>query len=325
MSVLVKHSLINSLGDEVSLMNLGARITSIKINMSGGQRELVLGYMNDHDYLDDQYYLGCSVGRVANRIGGAKYKYLGADIVLNANEGFNQLHGGENGFDKQFWELDPKSCNKRAIFILKSLDGDQGFPGNLTIFATYTWSDNRELKVAYTGFTDKATPVSITNHSYFNLNATDSDELEHFLSIKSNSITDFNDDLTANGEIVHIKGTDLDLNKITSVSNLIKSKSDYIKRANGADFNYVLTSDQKCARLLSASEDLAMDVSTNYPGLQLYLGQHLGTPFTSGAGMCLEPQFHPGSPNFKHFPDCVLVPGQKFDHYILYVFKENFC
>ena len=318
-----KHILRNKNGDEVLLINLGAGIASIRINMPEGPREIVLGHRDLEQYLTDTYYLGSTVGRYANRINGATYFFDGEVINLSANEGMNQLHGGDLSFHKRFWTLDSSSNSVRAQYQLQSEDGDQGYPGTVLVAVTYSWSDDRVLTISYSGVTDRPTPLNLTNHSYFNLDPGQPPIDHHKISITADFITEFNDDFTATGKFYDVLNGPLDLNSLTNVSDLLQSDHDLVSKAGGLDFNYVLSGNEAVATLTSASGDLSMGVSTNYPGIQLYSGQYLGLPFSPNEGVCLEPQFYPGSPNYQHFPNCMLMPGQRYDKYIEFSFQIN--
>lgn len=316
------HTLVNSRGDAVTLLNFGARIDSIQIKTATGMRELVLGYPQREDYLDDGYFLGASIGRYCNRIGKARLTIDGVDYQLAANEGANQLHGGPLGFDKRFWDLSEDSDYQSAFYSLNSASGDQGFPGNVHAMVCWTWTDERELNIRFTATTDSPTHVNLTNHAYFNLDSQQSTILDHRIRIDSHSIVETDDQNIPTGELSALQGTALSLLDVTAVRDILGGKDPRVQRSNGVDFNYVLGSDAVAAEVWSSAGDLKMTVRTTYPGLQFYTGQHLGAPFERYGGLCLEPQYFPDSPNHPGFPSTLLMPGETYDESLSLTFTE---
>lgn len=318
-SKLLETTIHNEFGDTATLLNYGARIKSLEINLGSEKRNIVLGYRDNKDYINDPYYIGATIGRYSNRIKKSRYSTQNTEYILSSNEGKNQLHGGPRGFDKVYWNEKHKSEEHICLEHL-SPDGDQGFPGDLLVTVTYSWEADRSLRVSYTAESTKETPVSVTNHSYFNLEQSVNNIYGHFIQIGSEEITEFNPDFTTDGTFASIINTSLDLRQEKSVSELISSDDARIKLAGGADFNYVLNN-KAVVILQNSASDLMLRLETNYPGLQLYTGQHLGGPFKSYQAICMEPQFYPCSPNHTHFPNCFIGPENSLNKYINLKFK----
>lgn len=317
------HVLENRNGDTIRLLNYGARIVSIRLMLAGGPREVVLGLPALEDYLDDTLYLGCTVGRYCNRIARARFAIGGRNFLLAANEGPNLLHGGADGFNQRFWDIVEGATSRCVSFRLRSPHGDQGFPGSIVARADFEWSDDRALSVTYRAETDRATHVNLTNHAYFNLDATSTDVLEHTLSIRGTAITEIAPDLLPTGTIADISGSDLDLQSPRKVRRIVESNDARVKLARGADFNYVSDGRGTRAELTSGDSRLSLHLESTCPGLQLYTGQHLHEPFRPFAGLCLEPQYFPDSPNQTRFPSTLLLPGGEFCETTQYIFREN--
>ena len=202
-SKLLETSIHNEFGDTATLLNYGARIKSLEINLGAEKRNIVLGYQDNKDYINDPYYIGATIGRYSNRIKKSRYSTQNTEYILSSNEGKNQMHGGPRGFDKVYWNEKHKSEEHICLAHL-SPDGDQGFPGDLLVTVTYSWEADRSLRVSYTAESTKETPVSVTNHSYFNLEQSVNDIYGHFIQIGSEEITRFNPDFTTDGTFASI-------------------------------------------------------------------------------------------------------------------------
>lgn len=318
LSELVTHELVNKHGDRVQLLNYGARICSILLQMRGGPRELVLGFGETERYLDDEAFMGATIGRYSNRIANARFRIDDRSYELEPNDGPNQLHGGPGGFYRRFWMIGGGASTSSVEFCIDSPDGDQGFPGHVRACVRYSWTDDRELLVTYSATTDKTTHLSLTNHSYFNLDGS-GQVLDHFIQIASDAVTSVDDHLVPTGAFEQIADSGLDLSSPVRLRELAAVPHPLIHAGGGPDLNYVLDGSDVVARLESSRRDLRMEVSTTCPGMQLYAGQHLGPPFGPCAGVCLEAQYLPDSPNQPHFPSTLLMPGQ------LYTESTRFC
>lgn len=319
------YRLFNAHGDALELLDFGARIRSLTLAMPDGPRNVVLGYPRLEDYLADAYYIGATVGRYANRIGGARFSIDGHEYRLTANEGANHLHGGSEGFDKRFWEI-AESDASSVTYRLESPDGDQGYPGNVRVETRFELRDTRELAVRFRAVTDAASHVSLTQHAYFNLDGTNagrsaSTMLDHGVRIASGRFTPTDAEQIPTGRIESVTGTALDLRSRKRIGDLVASRDPRVRKQRGADFNYALDDRNAAAELTSGRGDLRMSLSTSCPGIQLYTGQHLAAPFERYAGLCLEAQYFPNSPNEPGFPSTLLRPGETYDEFIALEFS----
>jgi aldose 1-epimerase len=320
---LAEFVLENAHGDRVTLLNYGARIRSIRLRLRGGERELVSGYASIDEYLDDRYYVGATVGRVANRIRGAQFELHGHTHRLAANQGVHQLHGGPDGFDRRYWQALP-GANARAVeFALRSADGDQGYPGQLDARVHFSWSDARELRIGFAARSDRTTHVNLVSHAYFNLDgAAGGDVRDHRICIRAGRLTVVDADALPTGELRELAGTGLDLRAPRRIRELLESGDPLVELMSGADFNYVLDGEPVAAQLWSSSGDLRMDLETSYPGLQFYTAQHFGAPFRRFGGVCLEPQFFPDAPNQARVNGTRLEAGQRYAESASFRFVE---
>lgn len=317
---LVTHDLVNRHGDRVRLLNFGARICSVVLNLRTGPRDVVLGFADTARYLADEAFLGATIGRYSNRIGNGRFLIDDRPYFLTANDGPHQLHGGPEGFFRRFWKVGGGASDSSVEFCLESQDGDQGFPGRVRACTRYSWTDDRELLINYSATTDKSTHVSLTNHSYFNLDGF-GQVLDHFIQISSDAVTEVDDDLIPTGEIQPVGGSGLDLATPVQLRDLAAVEHPLIRAGGGPDLNYILDGSDTAATLESSQRDLRLEVSTTCPGLQLYAGQHLGQPFGAWAGVCLETQYFPDSPNHAQFPSTLLLPGQLYSESTRFTFR----
>lgn len=329
---ITEYTISNASGFSVSIINYGATITGIHSkDKQGNIANVLLHYDNLDGYLQkNNPYFGCIVGRYANRIAKAKFSLNGKEYILAANNNGNSLHGGIKGFDKNIWKA-TKLNDSSIRFSYTSVDGDEGYPGTLSVNVTYTVSANNEIQIDYTASTDKPTPVNLTNHSYFNLSGgQDSTILAHDIMINADSITEVDKDLVPTGKIVSIKGGPMDF---TSEKNIGK---DIAKVEGGYDHNWVLNdaSDKlkKVAEVYHAASGRLMEVFTTQPGLQFYTGNFLDGSLTNtgdnkkyikNAGLCLETQHFPDSPNQPGFPNTILKPGETFHATTVYKFTTR--
>ncbi len=315
-------TLRNSKGMVVKVMSYGAIITEIQApDRSGAFANVLLGAPTFDAYAKGFAGSAAVIGRVANRIAGAKFKLDGVEYKLAANNGPNSIHGGRKGFAQQLWEtkLLPGGPHEAAVqFTYLSVDGEEGYPGNLTATVIYRLNDDNEFQIEYGATTDKATPVNLTNHAYFNL-AGGGDVLDHDLWLASDKYTPANDQLIPSGEIASVKGTPLDFTTSTRVG----ARIDQLKpQLNGYDHNFVLSGDGKtpvlAARVTEKKSGRIMEVRTTEPGVQLYTGNHL-----KYAGLCLETQHYPDSVNQPKFPSTILRPGKAFKSMTTFAFSAK--
>ncbi|MCQ2575509.1 MAG: galactose mutarotase [Treponema sp.] len=324
-----------------SCMDYGCTLTSIVLNNADGTKtDVLLGYSTLEGWINSNYCFGAIVGRFANRIGKASFTLNNQEYTLDKNDGPNCLHGGFNGFDKMVWEGElitgKKSCGVK--FSRVSPDGEQGFPGNVKLEVTYLLDENNNLTCYYTAKTDKATPINITNHAYFNL-AGNGNIGEHTLKMNSDYILEVSDKLIPTGNLVEVKGTPFDFTEEKKMGAEIKEVG------VGYDHCYVTeaynANDFQCGVPLDASDLVEfctvkepttgheMSVYTNMEGCQFYSGNYIkgiqgknGKFYENHDAFCLETQAFPDSPNQEGFPTCILQPGQEMKAKTVYSFKN---
>ena len=317
------YTLRNAHGLIAKVMSYGAILTELRApDRQGNLTNIVLGADSLSAYLKGHPAAAAVIGRVANRIAKARFTLDGVEHKLAANNGPNHIHGGNKGFAHVVWEskaLPPKPHEAAVQFQYVSRDGEEGYPGQLTVAVTYTLTDNNELRLDYRATTDKATPVNLTNHAYFNL-AGAGDILGHELWLASGNYTLADDQLIPTGKIASVKGTPLDFTTPT----LVGARIDQLKpKPGGYDHNYVIDHQGQAlvlvARVRDPNSGRVMEVSTTEPGVQLYTANHVnqftspdGAVFTKHPALCLETQHYPDSVNQPAFPSTILRPGRTF-------------
>lgn len=326
-------TLRNAAGMTVTFMDWGATWLSAVLPLkSGEQRELLLGCQTPQDYLHQGAYLGATVGRYANRIAHASLSIDGKPHPLIANQGEHQLHGGPNGFHARRWQI-VKQDEQQVIYQLHSPGGDQGFPGNLDVTLTYRLTADHRLEIEYQAQTDRACPVNLTNHAYFNLDGAGHDARQQRLQLFADRYLPVDGDGIPSAGLTAVAGTGMDFRQPKTLQQDLLRDRDQ-QRVKGYDHAYLLHDTchglaNPAAHLWSADGKVAMTVFTTAPALQLYSGNYLGgTPARDGgsyqnyAGVALESEFLPDSPNHPEWPqpDCWLQPGQRYQsatHYQL--------
>ena len=320
------YTLTNTKGTVVKITNYGGIVTSfVAPDKAGNKSSIVLGFDSLGGYLQKPPYFGALVGRYGNRIGDAKFKLDGKEYKLAANNGKNALHGGLKGFDKVVWTGTIMNDTVPELMLsYLSKDGEEGYPGNLKVMVHYTLTNDDELKIEYSATTDKATPVNLTNHSYFNLTGDVSTSiLNDTLMIAADNYTPVDTTLIPTGEIKSVKGTPFDFTTAKAIGRDIDSV------AGGYDHNFVLNSKggslQKVAVLADSASGRTLEVFTTEPGLQFYTGNFLdgkfivnGKPVKFRTAMCMETQHFPDSPNKPDFPSTILQPGQEYHSTTIY-------
>ena len=317
-------TLTNANGVEVRAITYGAIVTSIRVpDRAGAMADVVLGFDRLDGYLGTHPYFGTIVGRYGNRIAGGKFTLDGKTYTLATNNGPNHLHGGKVGFDKAVWTGAAAAPGARVVLTHTSPDGDEGYPGTLKATVTYTLTDHNELVVDYLATTDKATPINLTQHTYFNLAGT-GDILGHELTLHADRYTPVDATLIPTGELAPVAGTPFDFRKPTPVGARIDGAHEQLKHGGGYDHNFVLNGKagelRPAARLADPKSGRTLDVSTTEPGVQFYSGNFLdgtlkgksGQVYQRRAGLCLETQHYPDSPNKPQFPSSILRPGQEY-------------
>ncbi len=321
----------NNAGMTAKLISFGATLVSLEVpNKKGKPADIVLGYDNLEAYISDRFYLGCTVGRYANRIANAKFTLDGKEYKLAANDGKNHLHGGIRGFSRAPWQgkefKDGDACG--VIFKYLSPDGEESYPGNLNTSVTYTLTDDNELKIGYEAVTDKKTIVNLTNHSCYNLAGHDGgDILAHLININADKITTVDNCYIPTGEIKNIKDTEFDLIESKEIGENIG------KFRLGYDFNYILNKPSPeefsfAAKVVEPKSGRVMEVFTTEPAVQFCTSNFLDGVTGKAAGIynkhsafCLEAQHFPDSPNRPYFPSTVLQPGEVYRQLTIYKFS----
>ena len=333
------YTLRNAKGMEAKITNYGGIVTSLKVpDRSGQPGEVVLGFDTLDGYLSPEYaksnpYFGALIGRYGNRIGKAAFTVDGKEYKLAANNGPNHLHGGVKGYDKVVWEAKPLRGEDPALELRYfSKDGEEGYPGNLTITAVYSLTGDNALKVDFTATTDKDTIVNLTHHSYFNL-AGKQDILGHEVMIAAERFTPVDITLIPTGELKPVQGTPFDFNSPTAIGARINQDEEQLNFGKGYDHNWVINKAPGelglMARVYEPTTGRVLEVLSTEPGLQFYSGNFLdgtvqgrgGWTYQFRNGFCMEPQHYPDSPNKPQFPPVVLKPGQTYRNTILYRFS----
>ena len=330
------YTLTNKNGLVLKVTNYGGTVTALSVpDKKGTMADIVLGFDNLPDYQKATAYFGALVGRYGNRIAKGKFSIDGETYTLALNNGPNTLHGGIIGFDKVLWDAtevnDTTGVGLRLHHLSK--DGDEGFPGNLNVTVTYMLTNANEFRIDYEATTDKATPLNLTHHSYFNLaGAGNGDVLGHQVMITAQRYTVVDSTLIPTGELRDVKGTPFDFTKIQAIGARIKELGG---KPVGYDHNYVLNSGgTKLALAARVSEPLSgrvMEVYTDQPGVQFYTGNFLDGTLTGKEakvynqyyGFCFETQKFPDSPNQPTFPNSILKPGEVYKSITIYKFSHE--
>jgi aldose 1-epimerase len=327
------YILTNPNGMKAEITNYGAILVSLSVPDKNGEfADITLGYDHLDGYLKETPYFGATVGRYANRIKDGKFTLNGVEYSLAQNDNNNHLHGGIKGFDKRVWDASPfeKQDSAGIKFSYLSPDGEEGYPGNLSCTVTYTLTKNNELKIDYEAQTDKATPVNLTHHSYFNLQGQGTgDILDHILYINADQYTPNDEELIPTGGIASVKDTPLDFTSPTAIGERINQVP------GGYDHNFILNGEQGSLRLAAKVSEpdkgRVMEIHTTEPAIQFYTGNFLDGSLTGKSGkiyekhfgFCLEPQHFPDSPNHPSFPSTILEPGEKYTKTTLFRFIKK--
>ncbi|MBR2080462.1 MAG: galactose mutarotase [Oscillospiraceae bacterium] len=333
-----EYTLVNARGSSVKILDYGATIRSILVrDRKGAFCDVVLGYDTVEEYVNGNDYLGATVGRCANRIGNAVFELNGETYNLNKNDGEHSLHGGNRGFNRYMWDVeeapggellkeqpgdDPDTRrydirDAEAALVLSRIspDGEEGYPGNLQVSVGFTLTDDDVLKIVYDAVSDKDTVVSLTNHSYFNLDGSDSVR-SHILQINANHFSEIDDTVLPTGKLIPVAGTPMDFRKPKPVGQDIDADFRQVRCVSGYDHNFVLT-DHKAAELYSPDSGILVQVWTDLPGMQVYSSNMLensvgkgGRRHMTNGAICLETQLFPDSIHNPDFPSPILRAGQ---------------
>jgi aldose 1-epimerase len=331
-----QYTLMNKSGATMKVINYGAIVTSLTTpDRNGKFEDVILGYDSLKAYIDDKTFFGSIVGRYGNRIGKGKFKLDGKEYLLALNDGPNHLHGGKVGFNKVLWSAkevqDTTGPSLELTYV--SANGEEGYPGKVTLSAVYTLTENNEFKIEYKGTTDKTTVLNPTQHSYFNLSGSFNNTiLDHVIMIDANAITPVDNTLIPTGKLLDVAKTPLDLRTPVAIGAHINDDFEQLKIAGGYDHNWVLRNyDRKVRKVAEVYEQKSgrlMTVSTDQPGIQFYSGNFLdgtgkgkGVSYQKRSGLCLEAQCYPDSPNKPEFPSSTLKPGEEYHQITIYKFS----
>jgi aldose 1-epimerase len=333
-----QYTLMNKSGATMKVINFGAVVTSLTVSDRNGKFEdIVFGYDSLQGYMNDKCYFGAIAGRYGNRIGKGKFKLEGKEFHLAINDGENHLHGGIIGFNKVLWDACTvqDSAGPSVELIYVSADGEEGYPGKVTLKVAYTLTDKNELRIVYKGTTDKVTVFNPTHHSYFNLSGSFTNTiLNHLLTIEADTITPVDKGLIPTGKLLDITKTPMDFRTPTAIGARINDQFEQLIFAKGYDHNWVLRNYngkvRKVAEVYEQKSGRLMDVYTDQPGLQFYSGNFLdgtargkGVSYQCRTGLCLEAQCFPDSPNRPEFPSVILKPGDVYHQTTIYQFSTK--
>ena len=321
-----QFTLTNARGLEVRAITYGAVITSIRVpDRTGTIADIALGFDTLEGYLGAHPFFGAVVGRYGNRIANARFALGGRTYQLAANDGANHLHGGVRGFDKYVWTAAAIAGGNGVRFTRVSPDGEEGYPGRLQTSVSYVLTEASELVIDYEATTDRATPVNLTQHTYFNLAGHNAGTiLDHEVTIAADRFTPVGGTLIPTGVLAPVDGTPMDFRRPAKVGARIDADTEQIKFGRGYDHNWVLNKKgsglELAARVVDPASGRTLEVSTTEPGVQFYTGNFLdgtvkgkgGTAYGRRSGLCLETQHFPDSPNQPAFPSTILEPGATY-------------
>jgi aldose 1-epimerase len=332
------YTLTNANGVEAKITNYGGIVVSLKTpDRNGKMDDVVLGFDNLDEYLKGHPFFGAIAGRYANRIAKGRFTLNGVEYKLAVNNGENSLHGGTKGFDKSVWKARQVPAKGGVALELThfSPDGDEGYPGNLSVKVVYTLTDKNELRIDYSATTDKDTVLNLTNHSYFNLAGQGSgDILKHVVTINADRFTPVDSTLIPTGELRGVKGTPFDFTTPTAIGARVDQDEEQMKFGQGYDHNFVLNGQpgtlRQAVKVSEPTTGRVMEVWTTQPGVQFYIGNFLterggkvGKVYNKRTGFCFETQHFPDSPNHPSFPTTVLKKGGRFQSTTVFKFSAQ--
>ncbi len=328
-----RYTLTNAHGLDAAIMTYGGTLTALRVpDRDGVFGDIVFGFDTLAPYLGDQPFFGALVGRFCNRIAGAQFTLNGTTYLLARNDGMNHLHGGPHGFHRAIWRANERPSSEGPSLELHYLsrDGEEGYPGNLSVTVIYTLTDQNALRIDYTATTDRDTVINLTHHAYFNLAS--SDILNHELQLDGTRFLPIDETLIPNGELRPVQDTPMDFTTSTVIGDRIASDDEQMRRGQGYDHTWVMDKPAgalgHAARVYAPDSGRVLDVSTTEPGVQFYSGNMLdgslagkgGAIYTRNSGLCLETQHFPDSPNQPQFPSTVLRPGETYRQTTIFQF-----
>jgi aldose 1-epimerase len=334
-----QYTLTNRAGITAQVINYGATLTSLFVpDRNGKMADVVLGFDSVQGYREGTAYFGAIVGRYGNRIGKGQFQLDGKQCQVTINDGENHLHGGKTGFNKVLWDVKNVNDSPDPTIQLQyvSPDGEEGYPGTVTLKVTYTLTDKNELRIDYEGTTDKPTILNPTQHSYFNLSGSFNNTiLDHLLMIEADNITPVDKGLITTGQMMSVANTPMDFRTPMAIGAHINDQNEQLAFGRGYDHNWVLKGsagrNHRVAELYESSSGRMMTVFTDQPGLQFYSGNFLdgsakgknGVAYQQRTGLCLEAQAFPDTPNKPQFPSVTLRPGQVYRQTTIYQFSTK--
>lgn len=329
------YVLTNKSGSEVTVTNFGAKIVSLMVPDKWGKLvDVVLGHCNIEDYIDSpEPYFGAVCGRTANRIAKGKFTLEGVDYELAVNNGPNSLHGGIKGFNAVVWSVVEESNNSIRLNYL-SKDGEEGFPGNLNVYITYTLTDDNELDIVYEATTDKTTILNLTNHSYFNLSGEGDPHIgDHILTLNADKYLPTDDTAIPYGDAEMVEGTPMDFIEPHAIGERIDDNFEQLIFGRGYDHTYILNKKSEgeysyVGMCESPKTGIKMEMYTTEPGVQVYTGNWMNGEFVGKNGnrypersaVCFETQHYPDSINKPNYPTIVLKPSEVINSRTTYKF-----
>ena len=331
------YTLTNSAGMVACISDFGGVVTQLHApDREGVMADVVLGFDSVTPYAGDSEYFGALIGRYGNRIANARFTLDGVTHQLDVNNGANHLHGGVQGYHRVLWQAETFTTPKSAGLILSHLspDGDMGYPGNLELTVIYELRTDNELRIAFHAITDRATPVNLTSHAYFNL-AGQGDIRGHEIMIAAEAYTPIDDAQIPLGELPPVAGTPFDFRTPRAIGARIDDDDRQLRNGFGYDHNWVLDKSapgalELAARLRDPGSGRVLEVWSQEPGLQFYSGNFLdgrlsgkGRNYGYRSGLCLEPQHFPDSPNQPAFPSTILRPGEEYSSVMAYRFATD--
>lgn len=327
----------NANGMEVCVTNYGARIVSVMVpDKTGEMQDVVLGFDSITNYLKNKTDFGAAIGRYGNRIAKGKFELDSVEYQLSINNGENSLHGGVTGFQYQMFDITQVDSTTLECRIL-SPDGDNGYPGSLNAKVTYKLTGDNAIDITYEAETDKPTIVNLTNHSYFNLSGNpDNTIADHIVFLDCDNYTPVNEMMIPTGKIEPVKDTPMDFTQPVAIGERIDDYTfEQLKLADGYDHNWIFNTpgnmDTLACKVIAPSTGIVLEIYTVEPGIQFYTGNFLdgtltgkkGIVYSKRAGICLETQHYPDSPNHPNFPSTVLRPREKYTSRCIYKFGVN--